>query len=274
MVLVAVLRTPALPMLHAAGVAALLVSLRTAMQGTFTLRVFGGEFMLDGFPVSPFSAILQPVGAIVALVFLAAGFWQAARFVAATPYRAAAWSGWGAMVPLAALAAHWIAFGNLDRDFVEAFVALILLVALVAAAELIARREVPPLQGGLAVSLTLAGAAVAAVLMLHMGLGPLWTTMLTGAAAIVPALATRWRSYPVLGWICAALVVVVMARVVIDPTLVGAALLGTHAGLQRAAAGLRRAGAGLRFRRLATGPHHRRPRRGWSWKPQPRCLPC
>ncbi len=226
MVLVAVLRMPALPMLHAAGAAALLVSLRTAMQGTFTLRVFGGEFMLDGFPVSPFSAILQPVGAIIALVFLIAGFWQAARFVAASPYRAAAWSGWGAMVPLAALAAHWIAFGNLDRDAMEAVVALALLVALAAAAELIARREVPPLQGGLAVSFALAGAAIAAVLMLHMGLGPLWTTMLIGAAAIVPPLVTRWRSYSVLGWICAALVVAVMARVVIDPTLVGAALLG------------------------------------------------
>ncbi len=226
MLLVAVLRTPALPMLHAAGIAALLVSLRIAMQGTFTLRVFGGEFMLDGVSVLPYSAMLQPVGAVIALVFLIAGFWQAARFVAVWPHRAAAWSGWGAMVPLAALAAHWIAFGNLDRDVTEAFATLVLSVVLVAAAERIARREVPPLQGSLAVSLPLAAAAIAAVLMLHMGLGPLWTTMLTGAAAILPALATRRRSYSVLGWICAALVVVVMARVAIDPTLVGADLLG------------------------------------------------
>ncbi|TIR45504.1 MAG: DUF2339 domain-containing protein, partial [Mesorhizobium sp.] len=82
--------------------------------------------------------------------------------------------------------------------------------------------EQPPLQGGAAVSFALGGAAVAALLMLYMAFGSGWTTMLLGAAAIVPALTTRWRAYPVLGWISVAAVVTVLGRIAFDPTIVGA----------------------------------------------------
>ncbi|OWK20471.1 hypothetical protein AJ88_29155 [Mesorhizobium amorphae CCBAU 01583] len=76
-------------------------------------------------------------------------------------------------------------------------------------------------------SFALGGAAVAGLLMLHMAFGSGWTTVLIGAAAIVPALATRWRSYPVLGWISVAAVIAVLSRVAYDPTIVGAGLLST-----------------------------------------------
>ena len=62
--------------------------------------------------------------------------------------------------------------------------------------------------------------------MLHMAFGPLWTTMLAGAFAILPALATRLRVYPVLGWLSAGAVLVVLGRVAFDPTIVGAFALG------------------------------------------------
>ena len=39
------------------------------------------------------------------------------------------------------------------------------------------------------------------MLMLHMAFGPLWTTILPARSPCVPALATRMRTYPVLGWL-------------------------------------------------------------------------
>ncbi len=71
----------------------------------------------------------------------------------------------------------------------------------------------------------LGGAAIAGLLMLHMAFDSGWTTILLGAAAIVPALATRWRSYPVLGWIAVGAVIAVLGRVAFDPTIVGAEFL-------------------------------------------------
>ena len=226
MVLIAAFSAPALPMLHAAGVAALLVSLRTALVGTFVLWLAGERLVLEGLPALAFAANLLAVETGLALLFLAVGAWQALRTVAVAPGRAASWAGWAAAVPLVTLASHWFAFGNPERDLTHAFVALALTIALVGAGEMIARRELPPLTGGRAVSLALAGAAAALVLMLHMAFGPLWTTMLTGAAAALAALTTRWRTFPVLGWIAAGLAVVVLARVAVDLTIVGSAMLG------------------------------------------------
>ena len=47
-----------------------------------------------------------------------------------------------------------------------------------------------------------------------------------GAVAVLPALATRKRSYPVLGWLSVMAVLVVLGRVAFDPTIVGEMLLG------------------------------------------------
>ncbi|MER9426817.1 DUF2339 domain-containing protein, partial [Mesorhizobium sp. M0317] len=96
-----------------------------------------------------------------------------------------------------------------------------------AGGEWIARAEQPPLKGDVAVSFALCGSALAGLLMLHMAFGSGWTTLLAGVAAIVPALATRWRSYPVLGWISVGAVVAVLGRVAFDPTIVGAEFLTT-----------------------------------------------
>ena len=76
-------------------------------------------------------------------------------------------------------------------------------------------------------SFALGGAAIAGLLMLHMAFNSGWTTILLGAAVIVPALATRWRSYPVLGWISVGAVIAVLGRVAFDPTIVGAEFLST-----------------------------------------------
>jgi uncharacterized membrane protein len=63
------------------------------------------------------------------------------------------------------------------------------------------------------------------LLALQMGLSTGWTTILLGAALALPAFATRYRSYPVLGWLSAAGAVAVLLRYAIDPTVVGSAVL-------------------------------------------------
>ena len=187
----------------------------------------GGSLGVDGQPAVVSDALTRNIGIGLGLLFIAAGFWAARRWAASTPIRAASWAAWGVIAPLVVLLALWFTFGNLDRDLLYAAVAALLVVVFAAGGEWIARAEEPPLKGGASVSFALGGAAVAGLLMLHMAFGSGWTTVLIGAAAIVPALATRWRSYPVLGWISVAAVIAVLGRVAYDPTIVGAGLLST-----------------------------------------------
>ena len=49
--------------------------------------------------------------------------------------RAAAWAGWGTLVPLVVLVSLWVAFGNLDRDLGYAAAALVLAVVFSRAAK-------------------------------------------------------------------------------------------------------------------------------------------
>jgi uncharacterized membrane protein len=226
MLLVAFYRPSALPLLHAAGTATVLVFARAALTGSFVFQFSGGEMSLDGFAASPFVAALRPAGIVLAIIFLVDGLWSAWRTIETSPAQAAAWAGWGTLVPLVVLGSLWAVFGNLDRDLGYAVAAGVLTAIFIAGGEAIARREMPPLTGGLAVSFALLGAGVAAMLMLHMAFGPLWTTMLAGALAVVPALATRWRSYPVLGSLSVGAVLVVLSRIIFDPTIVGDFALG------------------------------------------------
>jgi uncharacterized membrane protein len=226
MLVIALYRPSGLPLLHAAGIAAVVVHGQAALAGSFVLEFSGGELTVEGLPVSTSAIALHPVGVALALAFLVAGYWQARQTIAMAPGRAAAWAGWGTLVPLAVVASLWIAFGNLDRDLPYAAAALVLVAVFIAGGEAIARNETPVLKGELAVSFALAGAGIAGVLMLHMGFGGLWTTILIGAAAAIAAMATRVRVYPVLGWLCVGAVIIVMGRVAFDPTIVGAMFLG------------------------------------------------
>lgn len=226
MLLVVFYRQSGMPLLHAAGIVTVIVFAQAALTGSFALQFSGGEFSVDGFPASPFVSTLYPAGIVLAIIFMVDGFWVAWRSIDTTPARAAAWTGWAALVPFAVLVSLWVTFGNLDRDLGYAAMALGLAAILVVGAEVLARRETAPLTGGLAVSFALLGAAVTTVMMLHMAFGALWTTMLVGAVAVVPALATRYRTYPVLGWLCVGALAVVVGRLAFDPTIVGSAALG------------------------------------------------
>ncbi|CDX33351.1 conserved membrane hypothetical protein [Mesorhizobium plurifarium] len=223
LVAVALYRPRALPLVFAAGIATVLIYLGIIPPATIGANAL--DVGLDAQPLASSDALTFRIGIALGLVFIGAGFWAARRFAATAPARAACWAAWGVIVPLVVLTALWLTFGDVDRDFGYALPALLLTLVFAAGGEWIARSEQPPLAGGPAVSFALGGAGIAGLLMLHMAFGSGWTTVLLGAAAVIPALATRWRSYPVLGWIAVGAAVAVLGRVAFDPTIVGAAFL-------------------------------------------------
>lgn len=223
LVAAALYRPRALPLVFAAGIAIVLIYLGIIPPATIGADAL--DVGLDAQPLASADPLTFRIGIALGLVFLAAGFWAARRFATTAPIRAACWAAWGVIVPLVVLTALWLTFGDIDRDLGYALPALLLVLVLAAGGEWIARAEEPPLAGGPAVSFALGGAGVAGLLMLHMAFGSGWTTVLLAAAAIVPSLATRWRSYPVLGWIAVGAAVAVLCRVAFDPTIVGAEFL-------------------------------------------------
>lgn len=227
MVGVALYRPLALPLLYAAGLVTVLIYLGIIPPTSIASDFSSGALGVDGLPVATSNALTLRIGIVLGLVFIGAGFWAAPRFAAGTQIRAASWAAWGVIVPLVVLLALWFTFGNLDRDLVYAAATALLVVIFAAGGEWIARAEEPPLKGGVAVSFALGGAAIAGLLLMHMAFDSGWTTILLGAAAIVPALTTRWRAYPVLGWISVGAVIAVLGRVAFDPTIVGAGFLST-----------------------------------------------
>lgn len=223
----ALYREAAIAALFAAGVAVLLAYLHIGLGGTFEIALFHEVVAIEGTTSGVTADKARLWGAVLALAFLAAGIWSARRLAAPNPERAAVWAVFAALVPLAVLTSVWVAFGNIDRDLSHAALALALTVALAAGAEWVATAESPPRSGGPSVSALLAGAGVAVLLFLHMGFGAFWTTVLLGAAAALPALATRLRTYPALGWLSVGAAIAVIARFAIDPTIAGAEQLST-----------------------------------------------
>jgi uncharacterized membrane protein len=220
MVAVAVWRPSGLALLHAAGAAVMLVFFRLAFSGTFGINLAGEDVFLEGFdPIDTGQTRMVWAGVALGAVFAGSGLWMARKLAASLERRAAVWAAWGVAVPLVVLASLWVTFGNLDRDIPHALVAALLVVVFAASGELIARAGTP--NGG-AVWFTFAGAGVALLLALHMGFTPGWTTVLLGAAIVLPALATRYRSYAVLGWLSVGAVIFVLLRFAEDPTIVGA----------------------------------------------------
>ncbi|MDX8448510.1 DUF2339 domain-containing protein [Mesorhizobium captivum] len=223
LVAVTLYRPRALPLVFAAGLATVLIYLGIIPPATIGADAL--DVGLGAEPLAASDALTFRVGIALALVFIGAGFWDARRFAASAPVHSASWAAWAVIAPLVVLTALWLTFGDIDRDLGYALPGLLLVLVFVGGGEWIARSEEPPLAGGPAVAFALGGAGVAGLLMLHMAFSSGWTTVLLGAAAIVPALATRWRSYPVLGWIAVAAAVAVLGRIAFDPTIVGAAAL-------------------------------------------------
>lgn len=225
MIAAALYRAHGLMLLHGAGVVIALAYLALMPLDSVWIELSAGYFAVDGMVAATTNTLMPRLGIPLGLIFIGTGFWSAHRLAATHPNRAASWAFWGVTAPLVILLSLWVAFGDIDRDFIRALIALALLFGFTVGAEWIARAEQPAQSGGLAVSFALIGAGFAALLMIHMAFGSGMTTVLLGAAAVVPALATRWRSYPVLGWLSAGASIAVLIRVGFDPTIVGAEFL-------------------------------------------------
>ncbi len=226
MIAIAVWRRETLALLFGAGIFTCLAFVRLGLVGAFNIEMMGEVMSVDGFPADSSIDVLFYPGAVLGVAFLAVGLWQSRALAAVTCFRATSWAAFAVLVPLIVVCTLWFAVGDPNIDLRYAFAALVLAGVLAAGGEAVARAEEPPLSGGLPVAILLAGAGAALVAAIHMAFGPGLTTILTGAAAILPALATRQRDYPALGWLCVAAVVVVLVRAAIDPTIVGAADLG------------------------------------------------
>jgi uncharacterized membrane protein len=227
LVLVALYRHLAIALLYAGGAATLAIYLHAASGGAFDIMLWPGRGLyLRSVSSGTASSALVPLGLGLGLLFLLLGLWMARSFAANSPGRAASWAGWAVLVACTITGATWFAFGNLDRDYGYAFAGGVLCAALIAGGEMLARAERPELTGGLAVSFMLAGAAAALVFVLQAAFGPGMTTILTGAAVALPAFASRYRQYPILGWLCVAVSAVVVARIALDPSIVGINGLG------------------------------------------------
>ncbi|MET3661331.1 DUF2339 domain-containing protein [Aquamicrobium ahrensii] len=225
MVAAAFWRPPAEPVLHAAGIVTALAYIQMMPILDLHAELSPGALRLDGVTLAVSRAGAIPIGVVLGLLFMGAGLWAARRHIAERWWFSAVWAFWAVAAPLVILLSTWAAFGNIDRDLTHAAVAVLLCLGFVAAGEWLSRAEQPPLVGGAAISCMLAGSAMAWLLFLHMAFGSGMTTVLLGASAIAPALATRHRSWPVLGWLSAAAVIAVLARVAFDPTIVGAEFL-------------------------------------------------
>lgn len=221
------LRGRALSLLHMAGAVTVLCFLRVALTGDFVFSVLDGAVFLTGFApaIGPLSALL--IGSVLGLLFLGIGLWTAQHSQAGDPLRAASWALWAAAVPNAILASLWFVFGYGGFDLRYGLLSAALATVLAVGAEIVSRREEPVHRGGWAVNFLLAGAFAAAVLFVHAVFGTLLTTILCALLALPPALATRQRSWPALGWLSVAALAVTVARILPDPTIVGSAALGT-----------------------------------------------
>lgn len=212
-------------LISAAGASVLIIQLRDLLAGGFLLEwIFGAT--RSAWLVVPGQSYFN-YSVALAFIFLAAGIVLAQRTVAAFPMRAALWAFWATCVPIVVLVAAWLNYGNLNIDWRYAACGFALAAILVAASEWIARTEQPSFTGGWAISFLLGGAALSFAYALLAGFSPIWTTILTGLAAALPAAATRFRRYPCLGWLSAGLAIITLGRIVVDPTIAGWNALGT-----------------------------------------------
>lgn len=224
MLAAAVWRSAALPLLVAAGSASILWQL-WAYFGDVNVALLIDGVVVDG-DLETHSSLMTPVSALVAFLFLATGIWQARRLAAGSPLSAATWALLAVLLPLLVTVLLWTGFGNINKDIGYALLLAGLAAVLLAGAEMTARSELPDQPGGLAVSVLASGTLASLLIAIHAGFGPGMTTVLCGIAIAVPAVGARYRKWQILPMLSVAASFVVIGRIAIDPSIVGAFDLG------------------------------------------------
>ncbi|MGE3305225.1 MAG: DUF2339 domain-containing protein [Rhizobiaceae bacterium] len=226
MLAVAAWKKPAIPLLFGAVVTCVVTQLRIGLSGEFHFRLLGDTVDIQGLPALQVAGDLW-LNASVAAIFALVGLGSARRHAREGGFRPTSWAASAALLPLVVLFCNWVAFGNLDIDPPRAAVAFALALVFIAGAEWIARAETPPHAGGSAVSMVLGAAALALAIGWTLAFKPGTTSVLMAMTGGLAALATRWRPWPILGWLSVASVFLMLARVLIDPTIVGVENLST-----------------------------------------------
>jgi len=159
------------------------------------------------------------VGALFALLFGGAGFLAQGR--SERPLVPLLWAASGALTPVAILIALYYRVAGWERSIPFAGLALLLAALFAVATEQLARRA--PRPGGAAAQAIFATGAIASLaLTLTFALEKGWLTV--GLALMVPGIAwiAAQRPLPMLRWLAAVIVALVVARVGWEPRIVGA----------------------------------------------------
>lgn len=158
------------------------------------------------------------VGALFAALFGAGGFLAQGR--CERPLVPILWAATGVVVPVAILIALYYRIAGFERSIPFAALALLLAALYAVATEMLAKREPRPGTAS-AAALAAVGAIASLALALTFALEKGWLTV--ALALMVPGIAwvAEKRPLPMLRWLAAAGVVLVIARVGWDPRIVG-----------------------------------------------------
>jgi uncharacterized membrane protein len=159
------------------------------------------------------------LGMFFAALFAGAGFLAQGRHErASVPL---VWSATGVLAPFAILVALYYGIAGLERSIPFAGLALLLAAWFAVAAEQLTRRPARPGVAS-AVALHAAGSAAALALALAFALEKGWLTV--GLALMAPGIAwvAEKRPLPLLRWMAAAAAMLVLARILWEPRIVGA----------------------------------------------------
>ncbi|MDI7861132.1 DUF2339 domain-containing protein [Rhizobiaceae bacterium n13] len=135
------------------------------------------------------------------------------------------WAALMALVPIAIVAISFLNYGDLNRDWIHGFYGIAIGAIFLAGAEWLSRREAGSAAFGPS-DLLVGGSFAAFAFALHALAGSAATTVLVALLGFAYVLGSRFRAWPSLPWMMVAAILLVMARIAIEPTIVGAGNLG------------------------------------------------
>jgi uncharacterized membrane protein len=198
-----------------AALLATLVAVHWAVVRYYDVSIAGGVLLLAPELLGSHLAF----GAGIAVLFGAAGYLAQGR--SEQPLFSIVWAATGVLTPIVILIAVYSRVAEFERSLPFAFIALLLAALFGTATEMLGKREARPGIAG-AGAVYACGAVAGLALALTFALDKGWLTV--SLALMVPGIAwiSNRRPLPMLRQLCMILALLVLARVVWDPRIVGA----------------------------------------------------
>ena len=206
----------------------------TAIVGLWSMTASSGllTFIDPAFPatlatpaVSGRTAMLASM--VLSAVFIALGALASHLHLKDRPPLATIWAAIAAIVPFTLIGMSLLMTGNLTFDLPHGLFALAAGLVLLGLAEWLPRRDGQSEAIALPQLFLVAGSLGLFVIALHALTDGLATTILIALLGAAYVAATRLRAWPALPWMMVGAVIVVLARIAWEPTIVGAQDLGT-----------------------------------------------